>query len=88
MVILGNDDEDEDEDEGNQDMIMDTWGEGVITAENNNMETNDADNQNNPVVTQEKLAETVHKGRALIRTVRHSSALTRFVDNQKKTRGH
>ena len=60
-------------------MITDTWGDEVITADDDEME----DQEHNIVVTKEKLSEITQKARSLIRTFRRSQILTTYLTNER-----
>ncbi|CAF4357288.1 unnamed protein product, partial [Rotaria sordida] len=50
------------EDEQNQDLIIDTWGNEVITGDMKNMDIDEVDDEDNIAITKEKLAKTIEKG--------------------------
>ncbi|CAF4306140.1 unnamed protein product [Rotaria sp. Silwood2] len=62
----------EDDEEDNQDLITDTWGNDIITGDVDNMNIDEVDNEEHITITKNKLAETIQKGRSLIKVIRRS----------------
>jgi hypothetical protein len=83
--FLDEDSEDDDDDEENRDLIMDAWGNGVITGDTENMDVDNNDDDDDITITKEKVAKAVQKGRSLIKTIRRSQILTGFINDEKPT---
>lgn len=80
LCIIGEDDEEEE----NNDLITDSWENEVIVDGTGNMDTDSNDAEADLAVTKQKIAETVQKGRSLIKLIRRSQILTSFVNDDKK----
>ena len=72
----------DDNSEANRDLISDTWGDGVLTASDDNL---DVIHKKISHLTKEKFAETVQKSRSLIRKIRQSQVLTTFFNSHKRS---
>lgn len=66
---------------------MDTWGNDVITGDVENMDIDENDDEENTLLTLEKLARTIQKSRSLIKLMRRSQILMMYVNNEKKSSG-
>ncbi|CAF3115252.1 unnamed protein product [Rotaria sp. Silwood2] len=74
----------EDDEEDNQDLITDTWSNDIITGDVDNMNIDEVDNEEHIAITKNKLAETIQKGRSLIKVIRRSQILMKFINTEKK----
>jgi len=79
------DDDDSDDDDENCDLIKDSWGDDVVTGDSELMDVDDVDNDDDIRITKQKLAETIQKGRSLIKLIKRSQIITMFVDNEKQS---
>ncbi len=66
-------------------MITDAWNEGVITGDTEEMDLDqNDDNDDEATITKQILAETIQKGRSLIKTIRRSQILTMHINDEKE----
>lgn len=68
-------------------MITDSWGKDVMVGDGGNGGVGnvlDDDDNDDDAITKEKLAETIQKGRSLLKTIRQSQILTSFVNDDRK----
>ncbi|CAF2955450.1 unnamed protein product [Rotaria sp. Silwood2] len=73
-----------DDEEDNQDLITDTWSNDIITGDVDNMNIDEVDNEEHIAITKNKLAETIQKGRSLIKVIRRSQILMKCINTEKK----
>lgn len=81
-MYLDQSDDHQDDDE-NQDMIVDSWGHDVLSADQEDFR--DGNDQEDAPITREELSETIQRARTLIKTIRSSQILTAFMNNEKAT---